>query len=152
MTAPLKEQLREAMDGVTPGPWEAEQSNSRKYLDAVIFRYRSGAKGTVALVGKDYAEVGASELDEQNANSAFIALCHPENIAALLDQLDATEGRLREAEEVIREIADPFSAMRRRAEAEGARLSDVAYAIANDANHLKSIAARFLAKETHDVR
>lgn len=94
----LEQRLREAMDGVTPGPWVAEQSMSRKYLDAVLFQYQSGIKGTVALIGKEAAQVGASELDEQNANSAYIALCSPNNISALLDTIASLRSKLEEAE------------------------------------------------------
>lgn len=94
----IEQRLREAMHGVTPGPWVAEQSMSRKYLDAVLFQYQSGMKGTVALIGKEAAQVGASELDEQNANSAYIALCSPDNIGALLDTIASLRSKLEEAE------------------------------------------------------
>jgi len=94
----IETKLREALDGVTPGSWVAEQSTSRKYLDAVLFQYQSGMKGTVALIGKEAAQVGASELDEQNANSAYIALCSPNNISALLDTIASLRSKLEEAE------------------------------------------------------
>ena len=109
----LEQRLREAMDGVTPGPWVAEQSMSRKYLDAVLFQYQSGIKGTVALIGKEAAQVGASELDEQNANSAYIALCSPNNISALLDTIASLRSKLEEAEGALKAarefIADEFN-------------------------------------------
>ena len=104
-TTDIEQRLREAMDGVTPGPWAVEQSMSRKYLDAVLFQYQSGMKGTVALIGKETAQVGASELDEQNANSAYIALCSPDNIGALLDTIASLRSKLEEAERAL----EPFA-------------------------------------------
>ena len=112
-TTDIEQRLREAMDGVTPGPWAVEQSMSRKYLDAVLFQYQSGMKGTVALIGKETAQVGASELDEQNANSAYIALCSPDNIGALLDTIASLRSKLEEAEGALKAarefIADEFN-------------------------------------------
>jgi hypothetical protein len=48
--------------------------------------------------------------------------------------------RLEAAERALADIVNPLAAMKRRAEAEGARLSGMAYQIANDPNHLKEIA------------
>lgn len=53
-----------------------------KYCSVVEFEYGSGARGTVGLVGTDGVTVGASYLDEQNANARLIA-ASPDLLAAL---------------------------------------------------------------------
>lgn len=42
--------------------------------------------------------------------------------------------------QALRDIADPLAALRRRAEAEGGRLSGMAYSISRDPAHLQGIA------------
>ncbi len=66
----------------TPAPWFAVEAESMKYCSVVEFEYGSGARGTVGLVGTDGATVGASNLDEQNANARLIAAA-PEMLDAL---------------------------------------------------------------------
>lgn len=72
----------------TPGPWEAAQADSPKYMSAVHFLYANKGIGTVALVGKDHAIVGDADLDVQNANANLIAAA-PELYAALERAVDA---------------------------------------------------------------
>jgi chromosome segregation ATPase len=62
------------------------------------------------------------------------------NVRLLNDRATAAEQKLEAAERALADIVNPLAAMKRRAEAEGARLSGMAYQIANDPNHLKEIA------------
>jgi hypothetical protein len=73
--------------GVSDGPWEADHSPDRHHTDVVYGRYQSGARYDICLVG-------ASELDEQNANAAHIARLSPDRIRALLARLEAAERQL----------------------------------------------------------
>lgn len=109
--AGLIAEWREKMEGVTPGPWTANQSTSRKYLDSVDFSYQSGAVGSVALVG-------ASELEEQNANSAWIAHCSPDNIEKLLALITAQSARIGELEGALESERATLSAVMRQVEAD----------------------------------
>jgi hypothetical protein len=90
------EELRRGLEGVSDGPWEANQSPDRHHTDVVYGRYLSGAPNDVCLVG-------ASELDEQNANSAHIARCSPDRILALLDR---TRGVLADLASAARSACD----------------------------------------------
>lgn len=56
-------------------------------------------------------------------------------------QQQAEIERLRAA---LEEIISPLAAMQKRADAEGSRLSDMAYSIANSVSHLQEIARRAL--------
>ena len=66
----------------TPGPWFAVEAESMKYCSVVEFEYGSGARGTVGLVGSDGVTIGASSLDEQNANARAITAL-PDLLTAL---------------------------------------------------------------------
>ena len=57
--------------------------------------------------------------------------------ASRLSEMDAENKRLREA---LDEVARPMFHMRKRAEASGQRLSDMAYNIAHSLNHVQAIA------------
>lgn len=48
--------------------------------------------------------------------------------------------------QALRDVVNPIAQMQRNAEAEGARLSGMAYSIANDVGHVQSIARRALAE------
>ena len=65
-----------------------------------------------------------------------------------------TIAKLRVAREAVEDIADPIQAMHRYAESQGAKLSGMAYQIANDPEQLKRTARQALAhitQETHMV-
>ncbi|WP_353641362.1 Lar family restriction alleviation protein [Mesorhizobium sp. WSM2239] len=62
---------------------------------------------------------------------------------------EAAERKLAEAGKVLKQIADPLTAMRNDAEAAGNKLSGMAHQIANDPAYIKQIARQFL--ESKDV-
>lgn len=62
-------------------------------------------------------------------------------IALFAEREKAAAGPL----EALEEIANPLTAMKRRAEAQGHRLSGMAYSIANSADHLQGIARNAIA-------
>lgn len=72
----------------TPGPWFPIEAESMKYCSVVEFEYGSGARGTVGLVGTDGVTVGASSLEEQNANARLIAAA-PDLLAACQSMIPA---------------------------------------------------------------
>lgn len=80
-------ELREAASKATPGPWEADHSPDRFHTDVVYGRYQSGTPDHIAIVG-------GSELEQQNADAAYIALLSPDRIAALLSRLEELEAEL----------------------------------------------------------
>lgn len=81
------ERLRDLARRATPGPWHADPSPDRHHLDAVNAEYQNGAPDTICLVGR-------SSLDQQNADSEYMAAAHPAVILALLDRLDKFEDAL----------------------------------------------------------
>ena len=60
-----------------------------------------------------------------------------EDLLKRLSEMDAENKRLREA---LDEVARPMFHMRKRAEASGQRLSDMAYNIAHSLDHVQAIA------------
>jgi hypothetical protein len=69
----IETKLREALDGVTPGPWVAEMGGKGGWI--------KGATGEWCAMS-----CGDSH-DSANANARYIALCSPDNIGALLDTI-----------------------------------------------------------------
>lgn len=78
----IEQRLREAMDGVTPGPWDIRENTG---LDEMWC---------------DWHDVGPKSLTggEADADSRYIALCSPDNIGALLDTIASLRSKLEEAE------------------------------------------------------
>lgn len=69
-------------------------------------------------------------------------------LAALTDELTEARAEIARYREALEEVADPIQAMRRRAEAEGSRLSGMAYSISNDIHYVKEIARAALKDPT----
>ncbi len=67
----------------------------------------------------------------------------------LLDHIAALDARIDALEGALQDIINPIAAMQRKAEAEGCRLSGMAYSIANNPNHLQRIAKAALGGEQH---
>lgn len=87
----------------------------------------------------DEAESGtAPSMPRVLAEPVFVLNTEVRIILALLNELER-------ARAALKVIADPLTAMKARAEAEGAKLSGMAYAISQDPEHLKSIARSALA-------
>ena len=79
---------------------------------------------------------------EEPGNADFFVRTFPTSplakaAADRLSEMDAENKRLREA---LDEVARPMFHMRKRAEASGQRLSDMAYNIAHSLNHVQAIA------------
>ena len=62
-----------------------------------------------------------------------------------IERCKTAEAALERAKEALREIDAPIAFMQKRAEAEGNRLSGMAYSIANSPSHLQNIARQTLA-------
>jgi hypothetical protein len=66
-------------EAATPGKWDVEHSLDRDHTDVVYARYLNGEPDWVATVGR-------SELDQQHADSIYIAI-GPDNFLALIADL-----------------------------------------------------------------
>lgn len=101
MTLPAQdivERLRKAMDGVTPGPW----FEGDKWVFVPPLDPENNASSALRNILRDVPE------DELQANCAYIALCSPDNIGALLDtisRLTADNEALRKEVAYIRSVA-----------------------------------------------
>lgn len=71
----IEQRLREAMDDVTPGPWKLHGTLS---IDCEIGARKNPA---IAICMPNFVQDGSVY-----ANAAYIALCSPDNIGALLDE------------------------------------------------------------------
>lgn len=103
MSAPTDQEMAELCrlaEEATPGPWNANQSPDRHHTDTVDAFYLSGGRDTIAMVGR-------SELEQQNADSGYIAAANPNRIIALLD---AYEARGRAIERLRADEAAPIIA------------------------------------------
>lgn len=91
MATDLQARLREAMEGVTPGPW----TWGMKYVS------RHPDDGTMAYDQLFMTTNGecAEEGSRWERNAAYIALCSPDNIGSLLDRLDALSARIQDMRE-----------------------------------------------------
>ena len=110
--------------------------------DEDIAEARSLAKITIATAS--HAEIRAlAERPGDAKHLTLSILAHAQTLA-----------KLRVAREALEDIADPIQAMQRYAESQGAKLSGMAYQIANDPEQLKRTARQALAhitQETHMV-
>lgn len=84
--AALVARLRDGLSGVTPGPWTAAQPVNGM-CDMKVYAPAPDTKSGKRVV----ALVNATK---QDADAAFIALCSPDNIRALLDHIAAQDAAL----------------------------------------------------------
>lgn len=100
----LAKEALELAARATPGPWRANQSDDDRHLDWIEAPLQSGAVDHVALVGgEQVAEVGRSDLEQQNADSDFIAHSrdgYPTVARALLSEHERAEA----LEKCVREL------------------------------------------------
>ncbi len=91
MTVDLEKELRDGLEGVTPGPWRANEG----------IEYPRGQQYY-------YITDGCSNLadDVDMADAAHIARCSPENIAALLDRIEAIRAENERLRKALERIAD----------------------------------------------
>lgn len=89
--------LREGLEGVTPGPWQWVYDE-----DPMMQCWRL-APGIMLVDGTDCTP-GGDKIDR--ANAAHLIRCSPDFIAALLARLDARESALREAREIVKPFAE----------------------------------------------
>jgi len=87
----IEQRLREAMDGVTPGPWYQTGEPWFSSGDGVLagspdgnIAYLIADCDNFALPRDEYD--GPFQLGDQDRDAAYIALCSPDNIGALLDE------------------------------------------------------------------
>ena len=69
-----------------------------------------------------------------------------QKIEALVLEREALRSTITDLVDALESIAEPLAALRREAEADGLKLSGMAFQIANDPEHLKGIARDVLAK------
>ena len=67
-----------ARKSATKGPWVAYLTNSSRYMCNVV----------APDDGTDVALIGATDIDEQNANTSFVALAGSTDWAAVLEALE----------------------------------------------------------------
>ena len=117
----IEQRLREAMDGVTPGPW-----------GWVIHDHSMASLGVlpdpglgdplvmcVSPCGSCQERANPKEWEwgrchtPSETDAAYIALCYPDNISALLDTIASLRSRLEEVEGALKAarefIADEFN-------------------------------------------
>lgn len=88
--------IRDALAaGPTPGPWEQKEPEEDKQYLRIRGR-RLGGRFKIANVAAPKIALLDSELQsredaESAANAAYIAACHPERIARLLDALELAQ-------------------------------------------------------------
>ena len=123
------QRLRELAQAATPGPWWAE-------VDKVKCRIRCyGSDEPTQITLWKPPAVGFAISDEQNeATALFIAQLNPENILALLDELDRSKGTidivseaLFAAEKELAELRQIKAAALNLAKAKGRHNSEIAY-------------------------
>jgi hypothetical protein len=107
----IEQRLREAMDGVTPGPWKLHGTLS---IDCEIGARKNPA---IATCVPNFVQDGSVY-----ANAAYIALCSPDNIGALLDTIASLRSKLEEAEGAL-ERFDYFGSLVEKARQAAAKAS-----------------------------
>lgn len=120
----IEQRLREAMDGVTPGPWGAEQQGPSRTVMTVGRYYVAGPSDVVS------PHDGVCEPDRYNdrtfeedaANMRYIALCSPDNMGTLLDTIASLRSKLEEAEGAL-ERSDYFGSLVEKARQAAAKAS-----------------------------
>ena len=86
----IEQRLREAMDGVTRGEWSVDGFN----LAGVIAR----PPGETHVTGWRRLAICVDDNPNWRKDAAYIALCSPDNIGALLDTIASLRTKLEEAE------------------------------------------------------
>ena len=106
----IEQRLRDAMDGVTPGPWYQTGEPWFSAGDGVLagspdgnIAYLIADCDNLALPRDEYD--GPFQLGDQDRDAAYIALCSPDNIGALLDTIASLRSKLEEAERAL----EPFA-------------------------------------------
>lgn len=105
MTSPVSpsETIAKAMEGVTPGPWEAKQN---AYGAAFIY----GGETLTTSVGTEYKELvagGNSHDTLKMENAAYIAACNPVAMREVLDELYALRSATLEVLNAVRGYLPP---------------------------------------------
>lgn len=99
MTAELVERLRAGLEGVTRGPWIAEQLSSVR--DKTTDRLYVAGPSEVVCGNDGICEpAGCNDrtFTEDAANMRHIANCSPDNICTLLDTIESLRARMAEVE------------------------------------------------------
>jgi hypothetical protein len=116
----IEQRLREAMDGVTPGPWVAKQTviNGNEYggwwLEGIDIDPEDATRPErlVLISGSGGARSYTTRIidrqihDDNEANMKWFALCSPDNIGALLDTIASLRSKLEEAEGALEPFAE----------------------------------------------
>jgi len=123
----IEQRLREAEDGVTPGPWVAKQTviNGNEYggwwLEGIDLDPEDATRPErlILISGSGGARSYTTRIidrqihDDNEANMKWFALCYPDNISALLDTIASLRSKLEEAEGALKAarefIADEFN-------------------------------------------
>lgn len=87
----IEQRLREAMDGVTPGPWEPVSLSGYGSPFSIRMAYSSDNPNAPST------HYGVQSV-RRREDAAYIALCSPDNIGALLDTIASLRSKLEEAE------------------------------------------------------
>lgn len=124
----IEQRLREAMDGVTPGPWVAKQTviHGNEYggwwLEGIDLDPEDATRPErlVLISGSGGARSYTTRIidrqihDDNEANMKWFALCSPDNIGALLDERAAdraTIASLRSKLEEAEGALEPFASL-----------------------------------------
>lgn len=93
-------ELREGLEGVTPGPWQTGRLGDIDLSHVVDFGAPPRAPFMIMRPASAY---GVCHADDSSSpkNAAHVARCSPDFISALLARLDAQESALREAREIV---------------------------------------------------
>jgi hypothetical protein len=132
----IEQRLREAMDGVTPGPWVAKQTviNGNEYggwwLEGMDLDPEDATRPErlILISGSGGARSYTTRIidrqihDDNEANMKWFALCSPDNIGALLDTLASLRSKLEEAEGAL-ERFDYFGSLVEKARQAAAKAS-----------------------------
>lgn len=145
MTAPRPDlaDLERLLAEATPGPWAWADWFNVPAGQAHISAKKQTIEGVTVTDGEfEIAPTKVVSFEEplESQDIANAAL-----IVAAVNALPDLIRRVRESEEALDKIANPIAAMKREAEAQGARLSGMAYTIANDPRYLQQIAREAIA-------
>lgn len=84
----LAREMREGLEGVTPGPWVAQGDgyDTATYVMGRDIMVRSGAEDRIIAVFHSYRP---NDRVSRAFNAAHAARCSPDNIRSMLDHIDA---------------------------------------------------------------
>ncbi len=100
----IEQRLREAMDGVTPGPWELVSLSGYGSPFSIRMAYTSSSPNAPKT------HYGVQSV-RTRADAVYIALCSPDNIGALLDTIASLRSKLEEAEGALEPFATLLAAL-----------------------------------------